>query len=44
LDSIVRLERLVERFGDIAAVDDVSIDIQQSEFLTLLGPSGSSKV
>ena len=32
-----------KRYGDFRALSDVSIDIQQGEFLTLLGPSGSGK-
>ncbi|WP_160286692.1 ABC transporter ATP-binding protein [Pseudomonas knackmussii] len=32
-----------KRYGDFHALSDVSIDIQQGEFLTLLGPSGSGK-
>ena len=39
----IRLEGLVKRFGVQIAVDDLSIDIQQGEFLTLLGPSGCGK-
>ena len=30
-------------FGDVRAVDNVSLRIQHGEFLTLLGPSGSGK-
>ena len=30
-----------KRYGDFRALSDVSIDIRQGEFLTLLGPSGS---
>jgi putative spermidine/putrescine transport system ATP-binding protein len=37
------LRRLSKRYGATAAVDDVSLDIQRGEFLTLLGPSGSGK-
>ncbi|MDP9346174.1 MAG: ABC transporter ATP-binding protein [Actinomycetota bacterium] len=34
---------LVKRYGDLAAVDGVSLDIARGEFFTLLGPSGSGK-
>lgn len=31
------------RFGDVVALDDVSIDIDENEFFSLLGPSGCGK-
>lgn len=39
----VRVERLVKRYGEVYALDDVSLEIPSGEFLTLLGPSGSGK-
>ncbi|MCY3773927.1 MAG: ABC transporter ATP-binding protein [Gemmatimonadetes bacterium] len=39
----VRLTNLTKHFGDVVAVDDVSLDIADREFLTLLGPSGCGK-
>jgi spermidine/putrescine ABC transporter ATP-binding subunit len=39
----VRLENVAKRFGDVVAVDSVSIETAPGEFLTLLGPSGSGK-
>jgi putative spermidine/putrescine transport system ATP-binding protein len=39
----VRLVDLTRRFGDVTAVDSVSLDIARGEFFTLLGPSGSGK-
>ncbi|HKT60743.1 MAG TPA: ABC transporter ATP-binding protein [Gemmatimonadales bacterium] len=40
---ILELRRLTKRFGDFAAVDDLSLEIAAGEFLTLLGASGSGK-
>lgn len=40
---ILQLLNLTKRFGDVVAVNDVSLDIGDGEFLTLLGPSGSGK-
>lgn len=39
----VKLNNLTKHFGDVVAVDDVSLDIADREFLTLLGPSGCGK-
>ncbi|HEV7270334.1 sulfate/molybdate ABC transporter ATP-binding protein [Pseudoxanthomonas sp.] len=39
----IRIEHLGKRFGDFAALDDVSLEIRQGELLALLGPSGSGK-
>jgi len=39
----VRLERVSKLFGDVAAVDDLSLDIDEGEFFSMLGPSGCGK-
>ena len=39
----VRFSRVSRHFGDVRAVHDVSVDILDGEFFTLLGPSGSGK-
>jgi spermidine/putrescine transport system ATP-binding protein len=39
----VRLERVTKRFGDVVAVDDLSLDIAEGEFFSMLGPSGCGK-
>jgi spermidine/putrescine transport system ATP-binding protein len=39
----VRLERVTKQFGDVAAVDDLSLDIEEGEFFSMLGPSGCGK-
>jgi iron(III) transport system ATP-binding protein len=39
----VRLESIVKHFGDILAVDHLSIEVEEGEFFSLLGPSGCGK-
>ena len=42
-DIDVRLERVTKTFGDMVAVDDLSLDIAEGEFFSMLGPSGCGK-
>jgi spermidine/putrescine transport system ATP-binding protein len=42
-DVDVRLERVTKDFGETIAVDDLSLDIAEGEFFSLLGPSGCGK-
>ena len=42
-DIDVRLERVTKTFGDTVAVDDLSLDIAEGEFFSMLGPSGCGK-
>jgi ABC-2 type transport system ATP-binding protein len=39
----IEAEHLVKRFGDVAAVDDVSFAVPQGSVLGLLGPNGAGK-
>jgi spermidine/putrescine transport system ATP-binding protein len=40
---LIRIEGVSKRFGDFAAVDEVSLEIGEGEFFALLGPSGCGK-
>jgi len=42
-DTIVSIRGISKRFGSVAALSDISIDIQQGEIFALLGPSGCGK-
>jgi len=39
----VRIEKLTKSFGDVVAVDAISAEIADGEFMCLLGPSGCGK-
>jgi putative spermidine/putrescine transport system ATP-binding protein len=39
----VRFEDVTKRFGDVAAVQGVDLEVRQNEFFSMLGPSGSGK-
>ena len=37
---LVRIEGVSKHFADTVAVDNLTLDIAQGEFVTFLGPSG----
>jgi len=42
-EPLIRIAGVSKRFGDTAAVEDLSLDIYPREFFSLLGPSGCGK-
>jgi NitT/TauT family transport system ATP-binding protein len=42
-DPLIAIEKLQVRFGDVAAIDGLSLVVQRGEFISLLGPSGCGK-
>ncbi|WP_116522712.1 ABC transporter ATP-binding protein [Achromobacter insuavis] len=41
--SYLVLNRLSKRYGDLTAVEDLSLSVERGEFISLLGPSGCGK-
>jgi iron(III) transport system ATP-binding protein len=41
--SMIRLESVTKRFGDVVAVDGASLCVERGEVVALLGPSGCGK-
>jgi ABC-2 type transport system ATP-binding protein len=41
--GIINVERLVKRFGEITAVDDISFEVEEGTIFGFLGPNGAGK-
>ena len=41
--SAIRLKNITKKWGDVVAVDDLSVTVDEGQFLVLLGPSGCGK-
>ena len=42
-DIAIDIDQVVKRYGSVTALHNISLDIRQNEFFTLLGPSGCGK-
>src|SRR3954464_11981716 len=41
--STVTFDHVTKKYGDVKAVDDLSLEIRDGEFMVLVGPSGCGK-
>ncbi|TML20664.1 MAG: ABC transporter ATP-binding protein [Actinobacteria bacterium] len=41
--SVVRIEGVSKRFGNVTALEDIDVSIAEGEFVSLIGPSGCGK-
>ncbi|MFZ1091975.1 MAG: ATP-binding cassette domain-containing protein, partial [Xanthobacteraceae bacterium] len=41
--TAVTLDRVTKRFGELTAIDQISLAVRRGELMTLLGPSGCGK-
>jgi len=42
-EAMIKVEHLTKKFGDFAAVDDISFEVRKGEVFGLLGPNGAGK-
>lgn len=42
-DSVIKIRDLQFNYGEVPILEDINIDIQQKEFIGMVGPNGSGK-
>lgn len=43
VNAVIKVKNLKKSYGDLAAVDDVSFEVNSGEIFGLLGPNGAGK-
>ena len=43
MDDVIKIESLTRKFGDLVAVDDISLSVRRGEVFGILGPNGAGK-
>src|SRR5205809_3886129 len=41
--AMIRITNLVKKYGEVSAVDDISLDVSAGEIFAFLGPNGAGK-
>src|SRR6056297_1996762 len=42
-DTVLETDGLTKRFGELTAVDDISLEVEDGEFRSVIGPNGAGK-
>jgi len=43
MKQLIKLKEVTKHYGEITALDDVSLEVKEKEIFTVLGPNGSGK-